>query len=335
MTTLVANIRRIAEALILACLVMAAMPAAAQQPINPTDLSVKEEQLLIDNKRIVGECSLPDRKACTLEQPRGQDWRYYYETWLRLLGGLAIVGMIGIVILFYLVRGPIKMEHGRTGRVMTRFSAIERFAHWMATTCFILLALSGLNITFGKTLILPLLGPEAFAKMTIWGKYAHNYLSFPFTLSVIMIFLMWVRWNLPSLVDLEWFKQGGGFGKEHPPADLFNAGQKSIFWVVVLGGGLVAATGYLLMLPFFFTGIVGMQLAQWVHVGVALLYIAAIVFHIYMGTVGEEGALEGMWHGTVDENWAKQHHSIWYEREVSKGNISVPPKPEGRVQPAE
>ena len=120
----------------------------------------------------------------------------------------------------------------------------------MATACFIILALSGLNLTFGKALLLPLIGPEAFTAISRWGKYAHNYLSFPFTLSVIMIFLMWVRWNLPSRLDLVWMKEGGGFGEKHPPADLFNAGQKSIFWVVVLGGGVVAATGYVLMFPF-------------------------------------------------------------------------------------
>jgi formate dehydrogenase subunit gamma len=334
MAVLVTHLRMIAQAVILACIVMVATPAGAQQ-INPTAESVTEEQLLNDNKRIIGECSLPDRKTCTLEQPRGQDWRYYYQTVLRLLGGLAILCMIALVIVFYLVRGPVRMEHGRAGRVMRRFSAFERFVHWMATTCFIILALSGLNITFGKTLILPLVGPEAFATLAIWGKYAHHYLSFPFTLSVVMIFLMWIAWNLPTRYDIQWIREGGGFGKLHPPADLFNAGQKSIYWVVVLGGALVAASGYLLMFPFFFTGIVGMQLAQWVHVGVALLYIAAMVFHIYMGTVGEEGAFEGMWDGTVDENWAKQHHSIWYDREVSKGNMPAVPPPEGKVQPAE
>jgi formate dehydrogenase subunit gamma len=257
-----------------------------------------------------------------------------------MVGGAAILGMLVLVVVFYLVRGPVRIEHGRTGRVMVRFSAFERFVHWMATVCFITLALTGLNITFGKELILPLVGPEAFTALTRWGKYAHNFLSFPFTISVVLIFLMWIAWNLPSRVDIQWFKEGGGFGKKHPPADLFNAGQKSIYWVVVLGGGLVAATGYLLMFPFYFTGIVGMQIAQLVHALVALLYVAAIVFHIYMGTVGEEGALEGMWKGTVDENWGKQHHSIWYEREVSKGNIpaapsvSTPP-PAGQVQPAE
>jgi formate dehydrogenase subunit gamma len=135
-------------------------------------------------------------------------------------------------------------------------------------------------------------------------------------------------------LDIEWIVEGGGFGKKHPPVDMFNAGQKSIYWVVVLGGGLVAASGYVLMFPFWVTDIFGMQIAQLVHAIVGLLFVAAMVFHIYMGAFGEEGALEGMWDGTVDENWAMQHHSVWYEREVPKGNIAVPP-PEGKVQPAE
>jgi formate dehydrogenase subunit gamma len=216
---------------------------------------------------------------------------------------------------------------------MVRFSTFERFVHWSATVSFIILALTGLNITFGKELILPLVGPDAFAKMSQLGKYAHNYLSFPFTISIVLMFLMWIAWNLPSRVDIQWMMEGGGFGKKHPPADLFNAGQKSIFWVVVLGGALVAATGYLLMLPFYGTGIVAMQIAQMAHAAIALLYIAAMLFHIYMGTVGEEGAFEGMWDGVVDENWAKQHHSIWYEREVAKGNVAVPTV-DSKVQPA-
>jgi formate dehydrogenase subunit gamma len=334
MANLLRQIQLIVGALALTFMIMPTTPAVSQH-VNPTADSVKEEQLLGQLKRITGECSIPDRKACTLEQPRGRDWRYWYQVPLRLVGGLAILGMIAFVIAFYLIRGSVRIEHGRSGRIMMRFSAFERFVHWTATICFIILALSGLNLTFGKALLLPLIGPEAFTTISRWGKYAHNYLSFPFTLSVIAIFLMWIRWNLPSRIDIQWFLQGGGFGKKHPPADLFNAGQKSIYWVVVLGGVLVAATGYVLMFPFLVTGIVGMQLAQLVHAIVALLYVAAMVFHIYMGTVGEEGAFEGMWDGTVDEEWAKQHHSIWHEREIAKGNIATPAPPEGKIQPAE
>jgi formate dehydrogenase subunit gamma len=333
MGTWLRHLHFIAGALALAFMLLSAAPARAQQ-INPTAESVKEEQLLKQVPRISGACSLPDEWACTLEQPRGRDWRYLYQGPLRLIGVAAILGMLAFVGVFYLIRGSVRIEPGRSGRVMRRFSAFERGVHWVATVCFIILALSGLNITFGKELILPLVGPEAFSALSRWGKYAHNFLSFPFTLSVIAIFLMWIRWNMPNRLDIQWMMEGGGFGKKHPPVDLFNAGQKSIYWVVVLGGAFVAVTGYVLMLPFHGTGIVGMQIAQLVHVIVALLYMAGMVFHVYMATVGEEGAFEGMWDGTVDENWAKQHHSIWYEREAAKGNI---PKPvmEGKGQPAE
>ena len=334
MGILLRHLRPIAGALALAFAILLSPSAGAQQ-INPTAESVKEEQLLNELKRITGECSIPDQKACTVQQPRGRDWQYWYQGPLRLFGGLAILGMIAGVIGFYLFRGTVRIEKGRTGRVMVRFNAFERFVHWVATVCFIILALSGLNITFGKNLILPLIGPEAFTTLTGVGKLAHNYLSVPFTLSVVAIFLMWVKWNIPNKLDIQWMMEGGGFGEKHPPADLFNAGQKSIYWVVVLGGAAVALTGYVLMFPFFGTGIVAMQLAQLAHAFIALMFITAMIFHIYMGTVGEEGALEGMWDGTVDENWAKQHHSIWYDREVGKGNAPVAPAPDGKVQPAE
>jgi formate dehydrogenase subunit gamma len=325
---------RLVRCVVLTLSLLIVLPTlAGAQQVNPTAESVREEQLLQQNvKRITGECSIPDQKACTLEQLRGRDWRYLYQTVLRLVGAGAILGLIAVVLVIYFVRGTVRIEHGRSGRKMVSFSAFERFVHWLATTCFIILALTGLNITFGKELLLPLIGPDAFAAISRWGKYAHNYLSFPFTLSVLLMVPLWIHWNLPTRFDLQWMLEGGGFGKTHPPTDRFNAGQKSIYWVVVLGGLLVAASGYLLMFPFYGTGIAAMQLGQLVHGAVGLLYIAALVFHIYMATVGEEGAFESMWDGVVDENWAKQNHSVWYEREVGKGNVAKVPA-EGELRP--
>jgi formate dehydrogenase subunit gamma len=333
MAILLRHVRLVAGAMVLAFAVMLTIPATAQH-VNPTADSVKEEQLLDELKRISGECSIPDQKACTVEQPAGRDWRHFHEVTLHWIGAIAILGMIALVVLFYLVIGTVRISPSRSGRMMARFSAFERFAHWMAAVCFIILMLTGLNIIFGKLLLLPLIGPEAFSTISLWGKYAHNYLSFPFTLSVALIFVMWLGSNLPTRVDIQWIKEGGGFiGDKHPPADLFNVGQKMVYWGVVLGGGLVAATGYVLMFPFYGTSILGMQISQLVHAVVALLLIALILFHIYMGSIGEEGAFEAMWDGTVDENWAKQHHVIWYEREVAKGNVPEPPAL-GKVPPA-
>jgi formate dehydrogenase subunit gamma len=322
----------VALALIVAC--AAPVPASAQQ-VNPTASSVNERQLLSELNRISGRCTIPDQKACTVEQPAGRDWRHFHEVTLRWIGGIAIVGMLALLVLFYLMRGMVRIESGRSGRVLVRFSAFERLVHWMTAACFIILALTGLNITFGKSLLLPLLGPEGFTVWSQWGKYAHNYLSFPFTLGVVLIFLMWIAWNIPSKVDIEWLKEGGGLvGHKHPPAKRFNAGQKLIYWIVVLGGGAVAASGYLLMFPFYGTNIADMQVAQVIHGVVAVLFVAAMLGHIYIGTVGMEGAFEAMWDGTVDANWAKEHHSLWAESEAAKGHITAPP-PEGKMQPAE
>ena len=194
------------------------------------------------------------------------------------IGAIAILGMLALLVIFYLIRGMVQIEAGRSGRTIVRFNAFERFVHWMTATCFIVLALTGLNITFGKQILLPLIGPEAFAAWSQWGKYAHNYLSFPFTLGVVLIFLMWIAGNIPNRVDVEWIKRGGGIvGHDHPPAYRFNAGQKMIYWIVVLGGGAVAITGYLLMFPFYATDIAGMQLAQIVHGIVAVLFVAAML----------------------------------------------------------
>jgi formate dehydrogenase subunit gamma len=293
---------------------------------------VKEDQLFREMNRISGRCTLPDQKACTIEQPAGRDWREFHQVTLPWIGAIAILGMLALLVIFYLMRGMVRIENGRSGRLIVRFNAFERFVHWMTATCFVVLAITGLNITFGRRLLLPLLGPDAFATWSQWGKYAHNYLSFPFTLGVVIIFLMWIANNIPNRVDWEWLKRGGGIvGNDHPPAYKFNAGQKMIYWIVVIGGGAIAASGYLLMFPFYATDIAGMQLAQIVHGVVAVLFVAAMLGHIYIGTIGMEGAFEAMAEGTVDENWARQHHSLWLEEEKNKAPTGATP----RATPAE
>jgi formate dehydrogenase subunit gamma len=312
-------------------------PASAQQPnsVNPTASSVKEDQLLEQMRIIHGRGTIPDAKSYNLEQPAGRDWRQFHEVTLPWIGAIAILGMLLALVLFYLIRGMVKVVAGRSGRTLLRFNTFERFVHWMTASCFIVLALSGLNITFGKRLLLPLIGADSFATWSQWAKYAHNFLSFPFTLGVVVILLMWIAWNLPTKVDVEWLKEGGGIvGNKHPPAERFNAGQKMIYWIVVLGGGLVAATGYLMMFPFYLTDIAGMQLAQIVHGIVALLFVAAMLGHIYIGTIGMEGAFEAMGTGEVDLNWAKEHHSLWVEEELGRGRAANPP-PRASATPAE
>jgi len=328
-----ARSRVLFSVLLLGLFAVFAMPASAQQPtsVNPRADSVKEQELLKELNKIQGRSSLADSKTGTLEQPAGRDWRQFHEGTLRWIGAIAIVGMLAILLIFYLIRGMVRIEGGRSGRTLVRFNAFERFVHWMTASCFIVLALSGLNITFGKELLISWLGAQNFATYSQWAKYAHNYLSFPFTLGVVLMFLMWVAWNFPTGVDVRWLKEGGGIvGGSHPPARRFNAGQKAIYWVVVLGGGAAAVTGYLLMFPFYATDIAGMQTAQMVHAIVGVLFIAIMLAHIYIGTIGMQGAFEAMGKGEVDVNWARQHHSLWLEKEAQKGRV-----PGGSVAPAE
>jgi formate dehydrogenase subunit gamma len=321
-------VRLAVSAWVFALLVAVAMPAAAQQ-INPTASSVKEQQFLQEFDRIQGRVSIPDARSGVLEQPAGRSWREFRNVTLRWVAGIAILGMLALLVVFYLSRGMVRLQGGRSGRTIERFSAFERFVHWMTATCFIILAVSGLNITFGRPLLLPLIGFEAFSEWSQWAKYAHNYLSFPFTIGVVLIFLMWIGGNIPNKVDIQWIKQGGGIiGHDHPPAYRFNAGQKAIYWIVVIGGSAVAVTGYELMFPFYVSGIEGMQVAQIVHSIVAVLFVAVMLAHIYIGTIGMQGAFEAMGTGTVDVNWAKEHHSLWLEEERARtGPNDAQPQP--------
>lgn len=312
---------------LLLLIIAAPAPSLAQQ-VNPTASSVNERQLLQEMDRIQGRVSIPDQRSSVLMQPAGREWREFRNVALRWIGGVAILGMLAVLVIFYLTRGMVRLESGRSGRTIVRFSLFERFVHWMTATCFVVLAISGLNITFGRPLLLPLIGHEAFSEWSQWAKYAHNYLSFPFTIGVVLIFLMWIAGNVPNKADVDWIKRRGGMvGHDHPPAYRFNAGQKAIYWIVVIGGGLVAVTGYVLMFPFYLSGIEGMQFAQIVHSIVAMLFIAAMLAHIYIGTIGMEGAFEAMGSGTVDVNWAKEHHGLWLEEQNARAEANARPRP--------
>jgi formate dehydrogenase subunit gamma len=321
MARLFAHLRLIAGALALAFLVALSAPVSAQQPnsVDPNAAAVKEQQLLQQLKSIEGRGTIPDVRSYVLEHPVGRNWQEFHNVTLRWIGGIAILGIAAVILIFYLSRGMVMIKSGRSGRKIVRFNAFERFVHWMTATCFIILGISGLNITFGRPLLLPLLGPDAFTTWSELAKYSHNYLSFPFTLGVVLIFLMWIGGNIPNAIDVEWVKRGGGIiGDDHPPAYRFNAGQKAIYWIVVLGGAGVAITGYALMFPFYGTDINTMQYAQMVHAVVAMLFVAAMLGHIYIGTIGMEGAFEAMGEGTVDINWAKEHHSLWLKDEMAR-----------------
>ena len=322
------------RALLLALALLVAAPVAGHAqtsplvsgtPTSPTPMvppvaDELEVMKALQGGRIAGRITIPDQRAANLIQPAGRAWRDFHNVTLAWVGGIAVLGMLAILVAFRLSKGRIPIEGGPSGRTIQRFNLLERTNHWMVASCFIILALSGLNLTFGRHILLPLVGPEAFTLISQWGKYAHNFLAFPFTLGLVLMLLLWVKDNIPNGRDVAWFKAGGGLiGHAHPDSERFNGGQKAIFWITILGGGAVAVTGYMLVFPFMFTDIAGMQLSHMIHSIVSVLMIAVMLAHIYIGSIGMEGASVAMTTGQVDLNWAKQHHSLWVEQELAKG----------------
>jgi formate dehydrogenase subunit gamma len=329
MTMPLAYCRCLVAAMAVLVMVAAAMPAVAQQrnsdgSPNPTASVVNEKTLLQEFPRITGRIDIPDQRAAVLIQPAGRLFQRFHEVILHWFGVIVLVGMLALLVIAYLVLGPIRMTAGRSGIRILRFTSFERFAHWLNATAFVILALTGLNITFGKFVLMPLIGPDNFGVVAQLAKYVHNFTSFAFVIGLSLIISIWIRDNVPSRVDIEWLKEGGGFIKsKHPPAGRFNAGEKMVFWLALAGGIAVIASGFLLLFPFYVTDIFGMQIAQGIHALVALLFIALILAHIYIGTVGMEGAFEAMGQGTVDLNWAKEHHNLWLEQAARAGRMKT------------
>lgn len=322
----------------LALLFVLAHPAAAQLSFKPTAEAVQEDKLLNALKeggKITGRISIPDPMASSLIQPAGRDWRDFQRSKLPIIGGVAIIGMVALLAIFLMVRGRIRLARGFSGTKILRFASFERFVHWLTASCFIVLALSGLNISFGRILILPLFGADAFSTMSTYAKYAHDYLAFPFMLGLAIMFLIWIKDNIPGKLDIAWIKQGGGIlaNGKHPPAKRFNAGQKGIFWMVIVGGTLMSVSGWFLLFPYIPANVTTMQFWTVIHAVIAMLFIAGMLAHIYIGTVGMEGAFDAMGTGEVDLNWAKEHHSLWVEEEQAKGHAPSGTTPRG--MPAE
>ena len=336
MPSSLSSLRALSAAIVL--LFVFSHSAAAQLSFKPTAESVHEDQLLNALKKgdkITGRISIPDVMASSLIQPAGRDWRDFQRSKLPIIGGVAILGMLALLAIFLAVRGRIRIDHGFSGKKIVRFASFERFTHWLTASCFIVLALSGLNISFGRILILPLFGADAFATMSAYAKYAHDYLAFPFMLGLVIMFLIWIKDNIPGRLDLQWIKQGGGLLSkgQHPPARRFNAGQKGIFWIVIIGGSLMSLSGWFLLFPYLPANVTTLQFWTVIHAVIAMLFIAAMLAHIYIGTIGMEGAFEAMGTGEVDINWAKEHHSLWVEEEQAKGH--APSGSPTRAVPAE
>lgn len=269
----------------------------------------------------------------TLISNVGENWRQFRTGPLITYGGWFLIGVVGLIALFFTLVGRVKLEHGRAGKTIVRWKAHERFLHWFTAISFIILAITGLSLLFGRTVLIPVFGAPGFAAYAQIAMNVHNYLGPAFVIALVLMILLWVKDNIPNRTDLQWFKQGGGIvGKHHPSAGKLNGGEKVWFWLGVFALGLtVSFSGLVLDFPIFGQTRETMALAQGIHAIAAIVWIGFFFGHAYIGTLGTEGAFEGMARGRVDVNWAKQHHDLWYEEQIAKGEV---PQVEGERQEA-
>ena len=268
----------------------------------------------------------------------GEAWRQVRNRWIIPYGGSLLLIAALALGLFYWRKGPLGGHEPDTGRVIERFTPLERAAHWTNAIAFVVLAVSGIVMAFGKFFLLPVLGSTLFGWLTYALKNAHNFAGPLFAVSLVIVFVTFVKDNLPSKEDITWLLRAGGmFGGAEVPSHRFNAGEKGIFWAgVFVMGLLVVASGLVLdkLIPGMAYLRGDMQIAHMIHAAAAMLMMAMFVGHIYMGTIGMKGAYGAMRTGYVDEGWAKEHHALWYQ-DVQAGKIPAQRSaPAGAAAPA-
>jgi formate dehydrogenase subunit gamma len=265
--------------------------------------------------------SIKGRETGVLVQSWGDTWRRIRNGPVTFWGGWLVVGVALILAALYFAKGPVKLHDRPSGRLIHRFSPIEQIAHWTVAISFVVLGISGLIMFFGKHVLLPVIGYTLFAWLTALAKNLHKFVGPFFIVAVVIFICLFIRDNLPRAYDIKWFAKAWAYvtGKEHVPSGRFNAGEKVWFWFGVLGLSVVVAwSGVILLFPNFDQTRAVMQEAWIWHAVAALIYIALALGHIYLGTLGVEGAYQAMRTGYVDEVWAKEHHEIWYN-EVKSG----------------
>ena len=282
-----------------------------------------------------GVVSLPQPEAGVLVQrfvqypgstltTAGEAWRQVRNQWIIPYGGALIFIAVLALALFYWKKGALGGHEPDTGRKIERFTPLERAAHWTNAIAFVVLAVSGLVMAFGKFFLLPIIGSTLFGWLTYLLKNAHNFAGPLFAVSLVIVIFTFVRDNLPAKEDWQWLlKAGGMFGGAEVPSHRFNAGEKGIFWLgVIVLGLIVVISGLVLdkLVPGLGYLRGDMQVAHMVHAAAAMVMMAMFIGHIYMGTIGMKGAYSAMRTGYVDEGWAKEHHQLWYD-DIRAGKI--------------
>ncbi len=269
-----------------------------------------------------GYSAVPGSEAGVLIQNGGENWRNVRNGPVKFFGGSLLIAVLIAMLVKHLIKGKDMLE-STTGRKMTRWSGFDRALHWYVGITFIILSITGLSLLFGRALLIPLLGKEGFAAWAQLSKPVHDYLALPFLVGFTVMLLLWIPRNILRSHDFAWLKSlGGMIRKDHPQAGFMNGGEKVFFWILFFGGVALSVSGFYLLFPNLGWEREAMQLSHIVHSASGLFLIAVSLGHIYLGSIGVEGVLEGMVSGEVDEGFAKQHHNLWYEE--MKGDAAAP-----------
>ena len=255
-----------------------------------------------------------DPESGVLIQNGGQNWRQIRNGWIANYAPLMLGVVFAALVLYHALHGRNNLSERPSGRRVLRWRPHERALHWTMALLFVILAVTGLSLLFGRALLIPVLGKDAFAAYAGVAKDLHNYLGPAFFACMVLVLLLWLPRNIPNRTDWEWVRQWGGlFGKGHPSAGFMNGGEKIWYWIVFLVGGAVCVSGLVLDFPNYGQTRETMQIANVIHGGLSVAWLSVALGHVYIGTLGTEGALEGMRTGYVSEEWARQHHNLWLE----------------------
>lgn len=275
-----------------------------------------------------GYTAVEGQETNVLIQNGGENWRSLRNGPLAVYSAWLLALVVLVTALLHLIKGKQRIQAGRSGLTIERWTLFERVVHWYVAILFIILALTGLSLLYGRQVLIPLLGKDAFSAYAEFAKMTHNYLGPFFSVGVVVMIAIWIKDNLPIKADLEWAKSAGGmWGHGHPPADKANAGEKLMFWQFVATGLALVVTGFILDFPNFGQTREVMQWSHVIHLIAAIVALVTALGHIYMAMFNVEGAMEGMLHGRVDTNWAEQHHNIWYQKLLDKG-VKAEPAPD-------
>jgi len=263
---------------------------------------------------------------------QGDRWARFRIENLIPYGAIALAAISLVILLFYLIRGKIGIEGGLSGRMVRRFTDYEKIVHWALALVFLFLAITGLILLFGRTMLIPFLGQELFSLLASASKEGHNLFGPIFIVSLLMMLVSFARRNIYEKGDLTWLLKGGGLiGKSHVTGGFFNMGEKTWYWMVILVGLTISVSGLILVSPNFGQGRVIMELSHVIHVGAAVILIAVSLGHMYLGSVGSEGSLETMKTGYVDFNWVESHHDRW-AKECRDNNLIISAEDYARLQ---